>query len=159
MNVDENLTEVSNTEKQGLFHYSYDSDKDPEPPNLTLEQRALCVGQHNQFPVNRPHFREVLEEYMKQMIILARRLMRTFALGLGAEEIYFDSTVTAPYASALLNYYPPKAPGGEDPDSLVAHSDFESKFSSRPWMRCILLTIKSVHNPQPRYARGTGSAE
>jgi isopenicillin N synthase-like dioxygenase len=128
-----------------LFHYSYDCDKDPEPPNLTPEQRALCVGQHNQFPANRPHFREVLEEYMKQMVILARRLIRTFALGLGAEEDYFDSTVTAPYASTLLNYYPPKALDGEDPDSLVPHSDFESKFSSKSWMRW--LTFISVHDP------------
>ncbi|RFU32486.1 hypothetical protein B7463_g3851, partial [Scytalidium lignicola] len=113
-------------QKKGSFLYSYDCDKDPEPPMLTPEQRALCVGQHNRFPVNQPHFKEVLEEYQKHMLILARRMMRTFALGLGAEETYFDSTVTAPYTSILLNYYPPQAPDGDDPESLVAHSDFET---------------------------------
>lgn len=116
----------SETEKKGSFLYSYDCDKDPEPPMLTPEQRALCVGQHNRFPVNQPHFREVLEEYQKHMMILARRMMKIFALGLGAEETYFDSTVTAPYTSILLNYYPPQALDGDDPESLVAHSDFES---------------------------------
>ena len=59
-------------------------------------------------------------------MILARRMMKTFALGLGAEENYFDSTVTATYTSILLNYYPPQAPDGDDPESLIAHSDFES---------------------------------
>lgn len=59
-------------------------------------------------------------------MILARRMMNTFVLGLGAEENYFDSTVTATYTSILLNYYPPQAPDGDDPESLIAHSDFES---------------------------------
>lgn len=93
---------------------------------LTPEQRALCVGQHNRWPVNQPYFKEVLEEYQRQMMILARRMMRTFALGLGAEENYFDSSVTAPFTSILLNYYPPQTPDGDDPESLGAHSDFES---------------------------------
>ncbi|TVY41857.1 putative iron/ascorbate oxidoreductase [Lachnellula subtilissima] len=57
-------------------------------------------------------------------MILARRMMKTFALGLGANETYFDSTVTAPFTSILLNYYPPQAPDGEDPESLIAHSEF-----------------------------------
>lgn len=59
-------------------------------------------------------------------MILVRRMMKTSALGIGAEENYFDSSVTAPFTSILLNYYPPQAPDGEDPESLVAHSDFES---------------------------------
>jgi isopenicillin N synthase-like dioxygenase len=53
-------------------------------------------------------------------------MMKSFALGLGAEENYFDAMVTAPYTSTLLNYYPPQAPDGDDPESLIAHTDFES---------------------------------
>lgn len=74
-------------------------------------------------------------------MILARRLMKTFALGLGAEETYFDNSVTAPFTSILLNYYPPQAPDGEDPESLGAHSDFESAYPPPSRFRILMREI------------------
>jgi isopenicillin N synthase-like dioxygenase len=54
--------------------------------------------------------------------------MRSFALGLGCEEKYFDADVTAPFVSIILQYYLPTHPGAEDPNSLGAHTDYESTF-------------------------------
>lgn len=59
-------------------------------------------------------------------MIIARALMRSFALGLGAEETYFDSMITAPFVSIILQHYPPHDPSAVDPTSLGAHSDFET---------------------------------
>lgn len=65
-------------------------------------------------------------EYQREVIKLSRKLLRSFALGLGAEETYFDKYVTAPFVSIILQHYLPTHPGAEDPDSLGAHTDFES---------------------------------
>ena len=112
--------------KKGSFLYSYIPENDPTPPQLTPEQHAKCLGVGNQWPANPPELKEKLLKYQAQVLVLARQLMRTFALGLGAEENYFDHIITAPFASIILQYYPPQMPDAEDPQSLRAHSDFES---------------------------------
>jgi len=86
----------------------------------------LGLGEHNQWPEDWPEFKEKLLKYQAQVLTLARALMRTFALGLGAEETYFDEMITAPFASIILQHYPPQQPDGKDPMSLRAHSDFET---------------------------------
>jgi len=108
------------------FLYSYDCEVDPNPPNLTPEKRALGLGEHNQWPEDWPDFKQKLLEYQAQVLTLARALMRTFALGLGAEETYFDEIITAPFASIILQHYPPQRLDGKESMSLHAHSDFET---------------------------------
>jgi isopenicillin N synthase-like dioxygenase len=66
--------------------------------------------------------------------------MQTFALGLGAEETYFDSIVTAPYVSIILQHYPPRPAGSADVDRIGAHSDFESMLFMTSPARPISLT-------------------
>lgn len=95
-------------------------------PHLSPEKRELCIGIHNQWPDHWPEFRTTLLKYQAQLLKLSRALLRTFALGLGAEESYFDPMVTAPFVSTILQHYAPRAPGAEDLDGLGAHSDFES---------------------------------
>ncbi|KAJ9610030.1 hypothetical protein H2200_006360 [Cladophialophora chaetospira] len=112
--------------KKESFLYSYDPDNDPQPPRLSQGRRELCIGIHNQWPSQFPDFRTTLLEYQATLLQLSRALLRTFALGLGAGEHYFDPIVTAPFVSIILQHYPPRAPGAEDLDSLGAHSDFET---------------------------------
>ncbi|KAJ9634435.1 hypothetical protein H2204_006260 [Knufia peltigerae] len=112
--------------KKGSFLYSYDPDNDPQVPKLTPEQRELCIGIHNQWPEKWPEFRATMLKYQAELLKLSRALLRTFALGLGADENYFDPIVTAPFVSIILQHYAPRDPQAEDLDGLGAHSDFET---------------------------------
>jgi len=113
--------------KKGSFLYSYHPENDPEKPqDLTPEQRSKILGIHNQWPADPPEFKTKLMKYQADLLVVARALMRTFALGLGAEETYFDPIITAPFVSIILQHYPTRAEGAEDPDSLGAHCDFET---------------------------------
>lgn len=87
----------------------------------------MCLGIHNQWPSQMPELKEKCLEYQRELLKLCRKLFRSFALGLGAEETYFDEFVTAPFVSIILHHYMPKNPETKDPDSLGAHTDFESK--------------------------------
>ena len=113
--------------RKGAFLYSYDPDNDPTSPELTIEQREKCLGTYNQWPSTPSGFKEKMLEYQRELLQLSRNLLRSFALGLGTEETYFDTYVTAPFVSIILQHYLPTHPGAEDPDSLGAHTDFESK--------------------------------
>ena len=107
--------------------YSYDPDNDPTPPKLEPEQREKCLGVYNQWPKTPAEFKETMLLYQKELLKLSRKLMHSFALGLGCEETYFDEFVTAPFISIILQHYLPTHPGAVDPDSLGAHTDYESK--------------------------------
>jgi isopenicillin N synthase-like dioxygenase len=74
-----------------------------------------------------PELKTTMLEYQAKLLVLARQLIRTFALGLGLEENYFDSMVDAPFQTLLLQYYPPRPAGAADLDSLGAHVDYESR--------------------------------
>lgn len=89
----------------------------------------MCLGVYNQWPATPTEFKEKLLLYQAELLKLSRKMMHSFALGLGAEETYFDKYVTAPFVSIILQHYLPTAPDAEDPDSLGAHTDFESKAS------------------------------
>lgn len=65
-----------------------------------------------------------------QVLSLARRLFRLFALSLDLPEAYFDSMTTHPGGIARLLYYPPpkrQQPtlSSEEQIGLGAHSDYE----------------------------------
>ena len=117
--------------KKGSFVYSYDPDVDPTPPQLTPEQRAMCLGTYNQWPAEPTNFKETMLLYQSELLKLSRSLMHSFALALGCVETYFDPYVTAPFISIILQHYFPTQPGAEDPDSLGAHTDYESMYLFR----------------------------
>ncbi|KAF2705569.1 Clavaminate synthase-like protein [Pleomassaria siparia CBS 279.74] len=112
--------------KKGSFVYSYDPDNDPVLPQLTPEQRAMCLGTFNQWPSRPVGFRDTMLLYQRELLTFSRRLMHAFALGLGCEETYFDEYVTAPFVSIILQHYLPTYPDAEDLDSLGAHTDYET---------------------------------
>lgn len=88
--------------RKSSFIYSYNPDNDPVPPRLTPEQRDMCLGVYNQWPTSPPGLKEVLLSYQRQLLNLARKMMQSFALGLGAEETYFDNYITAPFVSIII---------------------------------------------------------
>ncbi|KAI1342477.1 hypothetical protein F5Y15DRAFT_305384 [Xylariaceae sp. FL0016] len=112
--------------KKKSFVYSYDPENDPARPALTPAQREKCIGIHNQWPASPTSFKEKMLEYQRELLKLSRKMMHSFALGLGTDETYFDEYVTHPFISIILQHYAPIAPGAEDPDSLGAHTDFET---------------------------------
>lgn len=69
--------------------------------------------------------------YWSSCLSLARKLLATFALGLGLEEDAFDKKVRFPDAVLALNYYPTlnqssKSPVSEcDQVSIGSHTDFQ----------------------------------
>lgn len=99
-------------------------------------------------------------KYQAELLKLSRSLLRTFALGLGAEENYFDPIVTAPFVSIILQHYAPRDPQAEDLDGLGAHSDFESKSTPNVSMFNQPADLKnSIHYLEPRHDRRPRDSE
>lgn len=71
------------------------SDEEPDTPAIRLL-----------WPRNLPDFKEKLYEHHAQMLTLARRLVRTFALALHLEEEYFDRYTKTPGAAMRITHYP-----------------------------------------------------
>lgn len=53
-----------------------------------------------------PEFKDEVIAYWASCLILARKLVRVFALSLDLDEDYFDSRTTYPGADGVFNYYP-----------------------------------------------------
>jgi len=89
---------------------------DPEGPEF-----ARLIGP-NLWPEAQPELREVAEEWQDHLIGISRRLLRAWALALGADEGYFDQHFGEP--STLLKIV--KYPGKSDPEpsqGVGAHKD------------------------------------
>lgn len=91
-------------------------------PQLTDAQKALQA--HNLWPEDDPEFRRSAFAYDKVMLMLCRKMIQAFALGLGEEETYFDSICTAPNTSVKKIHYPPQAVDSTDETGIGAHTDF-----------------------------------
>ncbi|KAF2022732.1 Clavaminate synthase-like protein [Setomelanomma holmii] len=71
------------------------------------------------WPKDLPSFKETVYEHHTQLLTLARRLTKTFALALHLEENYFDKYVEEPSAAMRLRHYPPQEA------RIGAHTNFE----------------------------------
>lgn len=72
-----------------------------------------------------PGFRPALTAHQAQLLRLARRLTRVFALALRLPEAYFDAYTARPMAMMRILRYPPQArPVGEQ-NGIGAHTDVE----------------------------------
>ncbi|KAH8892334.1 Clavaminate synthase-like protein [Thozetella sp. PMI_491] len=142
--------------QKGSFLYSYDPDNDPAPPLLTMEQRELCVGVYNQWPETPLNFKKTMLRYQSELLGLSRKLLRSFALSLGAEETYFDKMVTAPFVSIILQHYLPTHPEADNRDSLGAHTDWETFtiLNQDPVGGLEVLNKNGIYVPAP-YIHGT----
>lgn len=93
-----------------------DTDDDEDglsPPGAEAEDDGIH-NPHRRFPWSRtktvPHFAPAVITYWRSCLLLARALVRSFALSLDLEETFFDPKVTHPDAALALNYYPPLLP-------------------------------------------------
>jgi isopenicillin N synthase-like dioxygenase len=89
---------------------------DPEAPDF-----ARLIGP-NLWPDAQPALQEVVAEWHAQLSIVARRLLRAWALALGADESYFDDHFGEPSTLIKIVRYP----GKDDPtpqQGVGAHKD------------------------------------
>lgn len=70
-------------------------------------------------------FKEHVAAYYGEVLGLARRLVRLFALVLGLPRNHFDSVITRPGAMLRLLKYPAQDPSKSDAFGIGAHTDIE----------------------------------
>jgi isopenicillin N synthase-like dioxygenase len=78
----------------------------------------------NAWPDDLPDFKPVMNGYYDSMVILGRRLLRAFAIGLNIQENYFDSHFQKPIAQIRLLRYPPALANQAPPNGAGEHTDF-----------------------------------
>jgi isopenicillin N synthase-like dioxygenase len=79
----------------------------------------------NQWPESLPGFREAVTAYNEAMIRLARRLVRSISVALGAEPYELDPYFESPTTFLRLLYYPPQPPQSpEDLFGSAPHTDY-----------------------------------
>jgi len=81
------------------FNWGYDAKYDPLAVDPNRPNKNL-------WPKDLPGFKEAMHAYHSQMLVLARRMTRTFALALNMPEDYFDNYVRCPEASQRIVHYP-----------------------------------------------------
>ena len=91
------------------------------------EQEAEFVYAPNLWPEKPAGLRRACEAYVNEMDLLARRLMRLFALALKLDQGFFDADIDEPISACRANHYPalehPPQPGQL---RAGAHSDYGS---------------------------------
>lgn len=79
----------------------------------------------NQWPEDPPGLRPAVTPFFDGAHVVARHLLRGFALSLELPEDAFLSGMERPMSRASLTYYPPQASGlGEDHFGVAPHTDF-----------------------------------
>ncbi|KAH8810821.1 hypothetical protein F5884DRAFT_260881 [Xylogone sp. PMI_703] len=117
-NVDPN----TRGDRKESFLHNFEPENDPVPHILTEAQRSLL--HQNLWPADDAEFKQACFKYDRQMIVLMRKMMQMFALGLGLDEHFFDNKVTHPLASCKMIHYPPQDPDVNDETGIGAHTDF-----------------------------------
>ena len=79
----------------------------------------------NQWPTSLPELRLNATNYFEEANILAKTLLKGFAIGLNLDEDFFIKTSSKPLSRASLVYYPSQEQDhGEDQFGVSAHTDF-----------------------------------
>lgn len=87
------------------YNWGYNPKFDPE---VASEEEPDTDYVRLLWPNELPGFKETLYEHHSQLLTLARRLTRTFALALHLEENYFDDYIRTPAAGMRITHYPPQ---------------------------------------------------
>ena len=99
----------------------------PDRARIAHLPQAAKFYADNIWPDQPSAFRDIVTLYYRRMEVLARDLMRIFALALELDEVFFDGSIDNHFATLPMNYYP--APQEAPlPGQLRAgeHSDFGS---------------------------------
>tara|TARA_R110002003_G_scaffold1110_3_gene22371 strand:- start:523 stop:864 length:342 start_codon:yes stop_codon:yes gene_type:complete len=87
------------------YNWGYNPKFDPEAGN---DQEPDTDIFKLLWPRDLPGFKETVYEHHTQLLGLARRLTKTFALALHLHEDYFDEYIVEPQAAMRLTHYPPQ---------------------------------------------------
>ncbi|XP_022141029.1 protein DMR6-LIKE OXYGENASE 1-like isoform X2 [Momordica charantia] len=123
------LTEEEKTEyktEHVLDPIRYGTSFNPQKEKVLFWRDYLKIFVHPKFhsPTKPPRFREILEEYCKRSIEMARELVRGISESLGLETCHLERAVDFESCSTLFaaNFYPPY-PQPELARGLPSHSD------------------------------------
>lgn len=72
-----------------------------------------------------PEFKDTVASYYADILKLARRLIKLFALILDLPEDFFDQFVSTPGAMGRMIHYPPQAANDPEALGIGAHTDIE----------------------------------
>ena len=117
-------TRVGGERTQGAVDWREQIDIGPERDAVTdpaAPDFARLIGP-NLWPTAQPELREVTDEWQQQLTLVARRLLRAWAIALGADEDYFEKHFGEP--STLLKIV--RYPGTDAPEpqqGVGAHKD------------------------------------
>jgi hypothetical protein len=75
-------------------------------PAITSEGEPEIDAVDLLWPENLPGFKDALYEHHAQLLQLARKMVRSFALALNLEESYFDRYIEEPSAAMRITHYP-----------------------------------------------------
>lgn len=107
------------------FNWAYNAKEDPLVDNSSLpddEPSSISIWPP---ATTFPGFREGLYAYHTQLLHLARRLTRIFALALRLPETYFDAYTRRPEAGMRILHYPAQTRPVDDQNGIGAHTDVE----------------------------------
>ncbi|KAL1855521.1 hypothetical protein Plec18170_004241 [Paecilomyces lecythidis] len=118
------------------FSWRYSPDLDPFQGHGKSSQTGtvaksdssdnFLVSGQNLWPETKPELRLAITEYYGQILTLARRLIRLFALVLDLPETYFDEMMKQPGSMGKILHYPPQPAFNTDPPfGIGAHTDIE----------------------------------
>lgn len=117
-------TRVGGERTQGRVDWREQIDIGPEREAVTepaAPDFARLIGP-NLWPAAQPELREVIDEWHEHLTGIARKLLRAWAVALGAPETYFDEHFGEPSTLIKIVRYP----GTEDPEpqqGVGAHKD------------------------------------
>ncbi|GAD96929.1 isopenicillin N synthetase, putative [Paecilomyces variotii No. 5] len=118
------------------FSWRYSPDLDPLQGQSGSSQTGtvakkdsndnFLVSGQNLWPETKPELRIAITKYYGEVLQLARRLIRLFALVLGLPETYFDEMMQRPGSMGKILHYPPQPASDPDPPlGIGAHTDIE----------------------------------
>lgn len=115
-------TRVGGERTQGRVDWREQIDIGPELPAVTDGPDFNRLTGPNQWPAAQPELREIVTEWQDHLSGVARRLLRAWALSLGAAESYFDEHFGEPSTLLKIVRYPGSA-APEPAQGVGAHKD------------------------------------
>ncbi|HET8928031.1 MAG TPA: 2-oxoglutarate and iron-dependent oxygenase domain-containing protein [Microbacterium sp.] len=115
-------TRIGGERTQGAVDWREQIDIGPELPALTGGPDFNRLIGPNQWPAAQPELREVVTQWHEHLSGVARRLLRAWALSLGAAESYFDEHFGEPSTLIKIVRYPGSAEP-EPAQGVGAHKD------------------------------------